>query len=355
MVGQAGSVILFVVSGVALVIVGSYFIAFAARSYMVVVQGTSVGLDKVDWPDESPVDWLGQSATVLFQLLLWIMPAGFLARALASSWLPDNAPLRFFILMGGAAWLLFPAGFLLTMSTAGAGAAAGRLLKALPALLLFYVLTAGLFAAALGLLYFGLFTPAWYALPVAAALGPAVLLIHARLVGRLGWLIGRREEVPAKEKKRRKKRKRVPVQSHDPWAVPEEDDEPIEAEAESDADADDEPVPFKMTDEVKEEPKRRKPSYEEDVPDPYSVADQPEPEQQPVTKLEMEKDQVEREVKLRKRVEPEPPKSLFFAGVWEFPLYPSTHRAWAFLIIFAQVCGGIARFMISVSPFGGGG
>jgi hypothetical protein len=302
-------------------------------------------------PDESPVDWLGQSFSVLFQLLLWIMPAGFLARALASAWLPDNAPLRFFLLMGGAAWLLFPAGFLLTMSTAGAGTTAGRLLKALPVLLLFYVITAGLFAAALGLLYFGLFTSAWYALPVAAVLGTAVLLIHARLLGRLGWLIGRHEQTPVKAKKRAKKRRRVPVQSHDPWAVPEEDDEPIEAEA----DADEEPVPFKMTEEVKQEPKRRKPSYEEDVPDPYTVADQPEPEQQRVTKLEMEKDQIEREVKLRQREEPAPPRSLFFAGVWEFPLYPSTHRAWAYLIAFALASGGIARFMVTVSPFGGGG
>jgi hypothetical protein len=218
-------------------------------------------------------------------------------------------------------------------------------------LLLFYVITAGLFAAALGLLYFGLFTSAWYALPVAAVLGTAVLLIHARLLGRLGWLIGRHEQTPVKAKKRAKKRRRVPVQSHDPWAVPEEDDEPIEAEA----DADEEPVPFKMTEEVKQEPKRRKPSYEEDVPDPYTVADQPEPEQQRVTKLEMEKDQIEREVKLRQREEPAPPRSLFFAGVWEFPLYPSTHRAWAYLIVFALASGGIARFMVTVSPFGGGG
>jgi hypothetical protein len=218
-------------------------------------------------------------------------------------------------------------------------------------LLLFYVITAGLFAAGLGLAYLGLFTPAWYALPVAAVLGPALLLIHARLVGRIGWLIGRREVTLGKPKKRKKKRRRVPVESHDPWAVPEEDDEPIEAEADEDG----ETVPLKMTDEVKEEPKRRKPSYEEDVPDPYSVADRPEGVPEPETKLEMEEHQIESEVKLRRREEPEPPKSLFFAGVWEFPLYPSTHRPWVWLALFALASGGIARFMISVSPFGGGG
>ncbi|MGL4550694.1 MAG: hypothetical protein ACRC33_05865 [Gemmataceae bacterium] len=332
--GQAGSVILFVCAGVGLVVVGSYFVAFAARCYLVVVQGTAVGLDAVEWPDESPVDWIGQSAVVLFQLALWIMPAGFLARALATTWLPGDPPLRFFMLMGAAAWLLFPVGFLLSMASSYAGGAAARLLTSLPTLAGFYALTAGLLVGGLGLCYLGVFTPAWYALPVAAVLGPALLLIHARLVGRLGWLIGRRELTPGKPKKR-KKRRRVPTQSRDPWAVPEDDDLlPVEA------------------DEAEPE-KEARPSYMDPEPDPYTVEDF-QGEAPPPTKVEIEGHQIEREMKLRRREEAKPPKSLFFSGVWEFPLYPTTHKPWVWLTLLALGAGGIARFMVSVSPFGGG-
>lgn len=332
--GEAGSVILFVCSGVGVVILASLSIAFAARSYALVVSETAVGLDAVEWPNETPTDWLGQSTGLLFQLLLWIMPAGFLARFLASTWMPDNPPLRFFILMGAAAWLLFPMGLLLSMASVDVGGTVVRLLSSFLTLIVFYVLTALLAIAALGLAYFGLFTAAWYFLPIAALVCPAVLLIHARLLGRIGWLVGRREVTLGNPTKRKKRRRRKALERDRRTAT--EDDEPIEA------------------DEI--EPKRSRLAYRDPEPDPYQMADDSDVEATigRHNKVEIERDEIEREVRLRHREEPPAPRSLFFGGVWEFPLYPTSLRAWVWLIFMSMSTGALVRFMISVSPFGNG-
>lgn len=93
-VGSAGNAILFVVSLVALTMVALYTFAFAAHCYLVVVQGTAVGLDRVDWPDEPIVDWLYQSLHLGGLLLLWLVPAGLLSRALSNAVLPGNTALH---------------------------------------------------------------------------------------------------------------------------------------------------------------------------------------------------------------------------------------------------------------------
>src|SRR3954471_573580 len=107
-VGAAGNVILFVCSGVGMLIVGAYFVVMAARSYILVAQNTAAGVDRIQWPEESAADWVQQSAWILGHFLIWIMPAGFVARGLASSFLTDAPALRYFLLMALATWLLFP-------------------------------------------------------------------------------------------------------------------------------------------------------------------------------------------------------------------------------------------------------
>src|SRR5439155_12589511 len=84
---------------------------------------------------------------------------------------------------------------------------------------------------------------------VAAPLGTAAFLIHARLLGRLAWLLAYRTPVPSKagsKKKKPGKRERA-LAVEDPWAFPEdagvptmdvEEVPPVEESATADAPTD---------------------------------------------------------------------------------------------------------------------
>ena len=51
-------------------------------------------------------------------------------------------------------------------------------------------------------------------------------------------------------------------------------------------------------------------------------------------RLELNQGQVEREIELRTRTPPNPPPRLpFFSGVWTFPGYESSQRAWLWLAL----------------------
>jgi hypothetical protein len=314
------------------------------------------------------------------------MPAGFLARFLAPVWLPEQAPLRFAVLMGLAFWLLFPLGLLLSTASRQASGVAARLLLALPSLLLFYLLSGMVCVAAVALGYSALFASSLLGL-LGAILGlPLALFWHARLLGRLGWLVGREEVALGKNPKegedkaepslgdevrprsgRRKRSLRVEV--HDPWAVPEE--EPIEAELIEEspratarsAPASYEPQRVEGYGLAAEEPPPR-PAIEM----PPTELPKPRKKQRRPTKAEasarvgennaLEKhilpEELQRERHLREREELPPPRSLFFHGVWEFPFYPSNLSALVWLSLYGAGAWGLARFMISVSPFSGG-
>jgi hypothetical protein len=71
------------------------------------------------------------------------------------------------------------------------------LCRRLPQLLFFYVVSVVLVGGILGLTYLAILTNIWYAVPVAAVVGSALWLIHARLMGRLAWLVQRSNARPA--------------------------------------------------------------------------------------------------------------------------------------------------------------
>ncbi len=360
---QAGNVILFVLSLVALTIVTGYTFAYAAHSYLVVAQATAAGLDRVDWGDDPILDWLYEALYVGGVVLLWLMPAGLLWRGLRHDFLPDDPGLRFLLLAVPGLWMLYPIGLLSSLASSSrwvplSPRVLARLLRVFPSVVLFYLLTGGLFAAASACTYVGLFTAGWYVLPLAAITGSAVLLIHARLLGRVAWLMGQLKDRPRGEKKTegaRKKNQRRPVHTrtgrrpkgttaHDPWAVPDEEpaDEPP-------------PVAGYSVVEIAEKP-TPKPSYLEPVPDPYDMAEsaqEPEPPPLEAPILEREKAAIEREVKLRERTPPNPPPAIpLFSGVFTFPAYQSSIKAWLWLTLGGLATGGIARMALSLSPVG---
>jgi hypothetical protein len=230
-----GTAILFVLTIAGSAILAFYVFTYAANCYLVVVQETSAGLDQVVWADEPIHDRLGRSFHVIVLVLLWLAPAGILTRALRHQWLADQSGLRFILLAVPGLWLLFPLGMLSSLAGPSPwipvrGTVLRGLVRIFPAVLGFYFFTALLVAGAAGLWYLALFRYGLVLVPVASAVGAAVFLIHARLLGRIGWLLQRlpapkrtrphataKKETPQKRKARRKRA----TQTTDPWAIPE--------------------------------------------------------------------------------------------------------------------------------------
>jgi hypothetical protein len=357
-VGSAGNVILFVFYGVALLLCATYALTFAAHCYMVVVQGTTAGIDRVEWPDEPVYDWLWQALWVGWLVFIWIGLAAAVNRILIRSGQEDPSAMRLFVLMAGALWLCFPVSLLSSLASSSrwvilSPSVLWRLLRLFPSVVLFYLLTGGLLAAVQPILYLGLLTHAWYVLVLAAALGAAVLLIHARLVGRLAWLMDQLDRKPAAKPKRKpapaKKRKRPTraVAVNDPWADPPDlpDEGPSEAAA---------PV-YRVVEVPVEKRKRTATSELDDLgPDPYAVSSLPEaPADQPAPhRTVLEEHRVEREIELRTRKPPNPPPAFpMFSGVLVFPIYPTSGKPMVWLSVWGLATLVLTRTVLVHWPF----
>jgi hypothetical protein len=312
------------------------------------------GIDRVEWPDEPFYDWAVQSLALLGLAALVLVPVGLLSRALAADLLPGQGALRFAVLAGPALWLLLPVGLLSSLASPSrwqvvSGGVLVRLFRLLPSAVLFYVLSAAVLAAAVGLAGVAILSPHWYILPIAAVLGPALWLIHARLVGQLGWLVHRTEERPApaaprkagaRPGKKRPRRRRAEVT--DPWAIPEEEDPPRAEALEG----------YRVV-EQSEERRPARPAYLDPEPEPYLVAGAAEPPA-PTSARESEvsEAQVERELELRVRRPPNPPPAVpLFSGVWTFPAYPTSRKAMVWLAFWGFFTGAALRFVLLVFPF----
>jgi hypothetical protein len=354
----AGPAILFVITLAATAAVTAVVLAYAARCYLVVVQETAAGLDRVKWPDEPFQDWLLRSVPLVGLGVLAVAPAGMLSRALRHDWLPNDPGLRFLLLAVPGLWLLFPPVLLLVLgrmshsAPAGAGALLG-LLRLVPHVACFYLFTALLLAASAALWHRALFTSSVYILPLAGALGGAVVLVHARLLGRVAWLAQQlqgEKARPAKARRRRaptkrraKKTRALEVQ--DPWAVPkkgaQEPDVPrlpvegygLAAEA------------------PPEKPARRK---KVDLPvEGYEVAEEgpsPTPKNDP-REPAVSAAALEREVELRDRTPADaPPAWPLFSGVCSFPFYEGSLKAWLWLSLGGVAIGVGVRALIAYYP-----
>jgi hypothetical protein len=235
MVGEAGNAILFVSCLAGTAMFGGYAVAYSAHCLLVVMQETAAGQDEIRWPGEALLDWVFQTFPVLAVLALWLVPAGIAARSLRETWLPDDPGLRFILLAAPGLWLFFPIGLLSALSADSAGVplrfvVLWRLLRVAPSTFAFYLATAIVLAIGVAPWYYTLFAGRPLLLPISAVVTSAAILVYARLLGRLAWLIGRlpsgrdeEEEEPRPEKSgsppRRKKRKPRP-QVEDPWGEP---------------------------------------------------------------------------------------------------------------------------------------
>jgi hypothetical protein len=394
-VGEAGNAILFIVTLVATTIVATYILAFAAYCVLLVVQDTAAGVDKVVWGGEPVYDWMLRSLHVIGIAFIWLAPAGILARALGDME-------AFVALAALGLWLFFPVGLLSALGatsfwTPFRPAVVVQLLRVLPATAWFYGVSAVLVSAVAALWYASLFTAWGYLLPVAAAAGATVLLIYARLLGRVAWLIRRLKPLkaaaprqPARPAERQperrrpkaggKARRKPAAEVQDPWAVPEapapEDDSgsrsarPVEgyglASEESPA-AEEGPKPRKKKAyepphplEIEryefnsEEPARPPDLTPLDGYDPVGLEPLPPEERSATADAErLGRTVSDFEKRLLQPRKPEPVPALpLVSGVFSFPFYESSLKAWLWLAVGGLALGMCLRGLVIYWPFG---
>jgi hypothetical protein len=382
MAGEVGNAILFMMSLIVTTLVAISIVSYAGHCFLTVLQDTAAGIDRVMWPEEPTADWLLRSVRVTGLLVLWLVPAGFLARALQPALGPGNGPLAFLLLAVSGLWLFFPVGVLSAFSATTfwspvRPSVVWKMLRVFPATAGFYLITAALGAGVSVLWHQALLGPRIWLLPVAAAASGAAVLIYARLLGRVAWLMSRlperkaRPAAPRQEKsspKRRPKKVlkdrrtiRKATRTKDPWAVPKGElpdppKPPVDGYEVLDDDAPRRNPPPKPTAKKFYEPPsameieryevettEHRPRPADETPldgyDPVDVPRLPPEErslaQDAAAQLGSEVAHFEERLKLQREGEYVPAHPLW-SSVWGFPWYQTSMGAW-----FALTLGGI--------------
>jgi hypothetical protein len=225
MVGGFAAALFFCVLLIAEVILGLFVVCYACHSFLTVLQDTASGNDEVTWPDEPLQDWLLSGPYLLGLIAVILAPVGFVRVVLRSSGVTEGLLVP--LLASGAIllWLAFPICILSSLSGSSRlfifrSKVVGQLLRIPGAVVILYLVSAALFVGIIALGYFT-FVDGWiYLLPVTAIGLTAGLMIYARLLGRVAWLVG--ELKPAKQRAWKQPEPTPAIRSevHDPWADP---------------------------------------------------------------------------------------------------------------------------------------
>jgi hypothetical protein len=364
-------------------LLGAMLLVYAARCLGVIVEGTAAGEDEVTWPDEPMMDWLGRALHLVWLVAFWLAPVALVLRVVRQID-PEAPSVLLFLPPVVLFWLLFPVSVLSSLSAHSRWvvfrpALVGGLFRVFPATAAFYFSTALLLAglAALGATTFanGLFL----LIPVLAVAGAAGLFIYARLLGRLGWALGRIQAPEEPEVKptaaqrqppRRRPRKRRPargVKTTDPWAVPEKEEAPpLEAgpPVEAYGVAGDEPA----RPAAPRPPQKGKTAPREEGYALSSEQAPPPPKEAPLDgylpvgadagagresaagtgETTVKGQRPNRSLRLSAPRQEPPPAHLFLQGVYTFPWYGTSAGPWLAVALALLAMGGILQGLLSV-------
>jgi hypothetical protein len=217
--------LIFIVLLMASVILGLFVICYAGHCFLVAMQDTAAGNDEVSWPDEPLQDWVVRGIYMVGMVAIWLAPMAILRGSLRSHAVADDVTL---VLLGIGAllvWLMFPISLLSSLSGSSRlflirGAVLRQLARIPGALLVFYFMSALLFAGWLALVYLTIAKHWWAALPFAAIAGPVVLLIYARLLGRISWILSQLRPIKRKTRQATAPVPGMEIAASDPWAAP---------------------------------------------------------------------------------------------------------------------------------------
>ena len=172
-------------------ITGAYVLVHTAFCFVSVALETAAGLDKWDWKFGLFADWIGQALHLLWLIFLSLFPVIVVLHCLPLASATVSTA-RNILVPSALFCLLFPI-FLLSSYSANSlwvlfhFEVIQRMARRLPTVLGFYVLSAPVCLAGGAALYATLVGWRFYALPVLAT----VLLIYARLIGRMARVLGR--------------------------------------------------------------------------------------------------------------------------------------------------------------------
>jgi hypothetical protein len=264
-------------------------------------------------------------------------------------------------------WLFFPVGVLSSLSAESPWVILrpkiiGGLLRCFPTTFGFYavsiLLVGGSFALFVGTAVSGVI----WLVPVAAVLATTFVMIYARLLGRLGLVVGaalsaqpvktakeREPDRPLKPGRRPRRRRPPKAEVTDPWSDPEEPKpmrtpwggvaEAVEGYGMS-ADTPPSPPPEKK--------KRRKDYFpEEEADKPYEMTTPAEPDadREPPVPLP----EPDERFMNRTPVKP-PPKHPLLEGVYNFPWYRESLRRWVWLTLMVGLVLLLVQGLIAVFP-----
>src|SRR5262245_19631639 len=369
MAGAVGSTILFFMFMIAQVILGALVFAYAAHSLLVVVESTAAGNDEVDWPDDPILDWVWKLFYVVWLYGIWLLPIWIVVNAIKPRMLLESPGPTFIAVACATFCLLFPISLLSSLSATSAWVPFHwqlfrRLMRQPRSMLTYYAVSALLLAGTGWLLSAALFSNSFFLVPVAAMVAAAVFLIEARLMGRIAWLASR-TKLGARKHSLPKKLRRIASKAEvkDPWNAPASgpdpapaderpiilpgEDEPVEAYGLAAAGPPPvtqiqahEPPPVEAVP-LMEEPRRNR-SQSQTLPGQKRPKND---DEEPVRSPPALADHLD-----ERPPPPPPPRYPLLSGVYSFPWYSTTLKAWVWLSLGGFVEGSLFRLMMQFRP-----
>jgi hypothetical protein len=350
-----GAAVIFYALLIAEVMLALFTVCFASHNFLAVLQETAAGSDDIDWPDEPIQDWLPRGAYLVGLIAIILAPIGFARVVLRSSGVTENVLIPLLISAATLLWLAFPICILSSLSgssrvfivRAKVLAQLGRIPGALA---LQYLASAFLFTAVIGLGY-ATFVAGWYwFLPVTALAATVALLIYARLLGRLAWLINELGPVKKASEKKAPPPPGVRAEVMDAWGGPEKKRKRKKRKRESSAH-----IPTQLPVEgyeMSEAPPANPPSgtpldgFPAIGEETFDVGDAPavppeegtEPPSIPYT------ERLEYQLAIKSQ-RPQAPDYPMVSGVYSFPWYKSSQRVLVMITAGLFLMGGIFMLM----------
>jgi hypothetical protein len=383
--GNAGTVIIFVMCVVATGLVGLWTLFYASHCFFVIVEQTSAGVDRVIWPDEPFVDWLGRGIYLAALLVVCAFPAAMLAAFLAPLF---DDPRWLAPILGAMFLLLFPIIVLSALTSESAWGILhplvlmGMAYHFLPSLA-FYAMTEAVAGTAAWLLFLALSRGQTEWLLLAPVIGATAFLIYARLLGRMAWLIGHRPPRWRKSRTPEPPISEEEIETQDPWAAAAEpaaqetDEKPPETSDTPEPDSlalslSEEDKPYALVpDEPEAIPLREALTTSNEAGEPvYTLHPEDRPEAGDILQEPLSEEPRPRKKKRRRKEtedaesteDDKPPATenprlrrprktawqLLLVGVYEFPWYSSSAKAWCVLTILGLLLTFLGHTLLSL-------